>query len=123
MGKKKNSMTIKFGINHVCQFVESKKAQLVVIAHDVDPIEIVCWLPALCLKMGVPYLIVKSKANLGRFVHKKTSAAVAIVGVMKEDARELASLIDTSDHIYIKGQKPQWGSGGLGQKSKARLSS
>ena len=39
--------------------VEQGKAQLVVIAHDVDPIELVIWLPAVCKKMGVPYCIVK----------------------------------------------------------------
>jgi hypothetical protein len=37
--------------------VENKKAQLVVIAHDVDPIELVVFLPALCRKMGVLYFI------------------------------------------------------------------
>ncbi|XP_024178223.1 60S ribosomal protein L7a-like [Rosa chinensis] len=41
------------------------KAQLVVIAHDVDPIELVVWLPALCKKMEIPYCIVKGKARLG----------------------------------------------------------
>jgi len=34
-----------------------------VISHDVDPIELVVWLPALCRKMGIPYCIVKSKAR------------------------------------------------------------
>ena len=34
-------------------------AQLVCIAHDVDPIELVIWLPALCRKMNIPYVIVK----------------------------------------------------------------
>ena len=38
---------------------------MVVIAHDVDPIELVVWLPALCRKMEVPYCIVKGKARLG----------------------------------------------------------
>merc|ERR1712093_456771 len=32
------------------------------IAHDVDPIELVVWLPSLCKKVGVPYCIVKSKS-------------------------------------------------------------
>jgi len=41
-------------------------------AHDVDPIELVVFLPALCRKMGVPYVIVKGKARLGTVVHKKT---------------------------------------------------
>ena len=48
--------------------VETKKAQLVLIANDVDPIELVLFLPALCRKMGVPYCIVKNKARLGRVV-------------------------------------------------------
>jgi ribosomal protein L7Ae-like RNA K-turn-binding protein len=46
-------------------FFFQSKAQLVVIAHDVDPIELVVWLPALCRKMEVPYCIVKGKARLG----------------------------------------------------------
>jgi large subunit ribosomal protein L7Ae len=110
--------TIKFGIKHVTQLIEAKKAQLIVIANDVDPIEIVCWLPTLCLKMGIPYLIVKSKANLGRFVHKKTATAIAIVGVAEEDSRELANLVEISDLMYFGGYKPQWGGGVLGHKSK-----
>jgi large subunit ribosomal protein L7Ae len=113
-----HSMKIRYGINHVTQLVEEKKAQMVVIAHDVDPIEIVCWLPTLCLKMGIPYLIVKSKANLGRFVHKKTATAIAIVGVAEEDSRELANLVEISDLMYFGGYKPQWGGGVLGHKSK-----
>merc|ERR1712169_140830 len=33
----------------------SKKASLVLIPNDVDPIELVVFLPSLCKKMGVPY--------------------------------------------------------------------
>jgi hypothetical protein len=35
-------------------FPLQSKSQLVVITHDVDPIELVVWLPALCRKMEVP---------------------------------------------------------------------
>jgi large subunit ribosomal protein L7Ae len=55
---------VKYGLNHITQLVESRKASLVVIAHDVDPIELVVWLPALCTKMGVPYCIVKVGAGV-----------------------------------------------------------
>lgn len=34
--------TLTFGINEVTHAIESKKAKLVVIAHDVDPIEVSC---------------------------------------------------------------------------------
>ena len=67
--EKKKPVVVKYGINHITTLVENAKAQLVVIAHDVDPIELVVWLPALCKKMGVPYVIVKvgTAAALARF--------------------------------------------------------
>ena len=40
---KKKPLTVKYGINHVTNLIEQKKATLVAIAHDVDPIE-VCYL-------------------------------------------------------------------------------
>lgn len=36
----KKPIVIKYGINHVTNLIEQKKASLVVIAHDVDPIEV-----------------------------------------------------------------------------------
>ena len=75
-GKKKEDVskkpyTIKYGLNHVVGLIENKKATLVLIPNDVDPIELVIFLPALCRKMSVPYAIVKGKARLGVVVHKK----------------------------------------------------
>merc|ERR1712072_1467834 len=65
-GKEVNTpkpVVLKFGLNHVTSLVESGEAKLVVIAHDVDPIELVLWLPQLCRNKSVPYLIVKDKAD------------------------------------------------------------
>ncbi|KAA1067887.1 60S ribosomal protein L8B [Puccinia graminis f. sp. tritici] len=73
--------------------IEAKKASLVVIADDVDPIELVIFIPALCQKMGVPYCIVKNKARLGTIVHKKTAAVVAFTDIQSEDKNELAKLV------------------------------
>ena len=58
-------MYAKYGPNHIVAFVEAKKAALAVIAHDVNPIELVIFLPAICRKMRVPYVFVKGKARLG----------------------------------------------------------
>ena len=51
---------LKFGLNHVTTLVETKKAKLVLIAYDVDPIELVVWLPQLCRRQEVPFAFVKS---------------------------------------------------------------
>jgi large subunit ribosomal protein L7Ae len=86
-------MFIKYGLNHITDLVETKKAKLVVIAHDVDPIELVVWLPALCRKLNVPYVIVKGKARLGHLVYKKTASVLAVTDVRKEDQPKLDQLI------------------------------
>jgi large subunit ribosomal protein L7Ae len=52
---------VKYGLNHIVASFEAKNAALVVIACDVDPIELVIFLSALCHKMGVPYVIVKGQ--------------------------------------------------------------
>jgi large subunit ribosomal protein L7Ae len=84
---------VKHGLNHVTHLIESKKAKLVVIAHDVDPIELVVWLPALCRKMAVPFVIVKGKARLGHLVHQHIATALAVTDIKKEDAAKFEQIV------------------------------
>ena len=65
-----------------------------VIAHGVDPIELVVFLPTLCRKTGVPYYIIKRKATLGRLVRKKTCPTAAFTQVDWEDKGALAALME-----------------------------
>jgi len=83
------------GINAVTNLVERQKAQLVVIAHDVDPLELVLYLPTLCKKLGIPYVIVKSKSRLGQLVHLKNTSVVALSDVRKEDRDEFTKLLES----------------------------
>jgi len=120
----KKPLFVKYGLNHVVALIEAKKAELVVIAHDVDPIELVVFLPALCRKMGVPYVIVKGKARLGTAVYKKTAAVLAIQEVKNEDQRELATLVSAAKANFsdrYDEQRRQWGGGIRGNKSTAML--
>lgn len=117
--EKKN--VIKCGLNHVTHLVEQKKAKLVIIAHDVDPIELVVWLPTLCKKMDVPYCIVKSKARLGKVVHKKTATCLAITDVDKKDAADLAQMVTICRDLFNDNPDVRRGFGGgkFGVKSMA----
>ena len=93
---------------------------MVVIAHDVDPIELVLWLPQLCRKQDIPFCFVKNKERLGRLVNQKKAAVVAITEIRKEDEAEF--------NLYAKNFKAQfndntdlrrtWGGGVLGTKSQ-----
>ena len=87
---------LKYGINHVTYLVEQKKAKLVVIAADVEPIEIVVWLPMLCRTMDVPYVIVNNKGRLGSLVNLKKAAVVAITDVDGADQGALLKLRETA---------------------------
>lgn len=120
----KKPYTVKYGINHVTALIEKKKASLVVIAHDVDPVELVVWLPALCRKMDVPYCIVKSKSRLGSLIHFKTATAVALTAVRNEDKPLLAKLTESIRANYndkFAETRRSWGGGVNGQKSRNRV--
>jgi len=118
--KTKKPIVIKFGLNHVTTLIEEKQAKLVVIAHDVDPIELVCWLPALCRKKDIPYCIIKSKSRLGQLVHKKSASVVALTTVRQEDRHDLDTLANNfraqfNDNAEVRRR---WGGGIMGIKSQ-----
>lgn len=114
---------VKYGLKHITTLVEEKKAQIVLIANDVNPVELVMWLPALCRKMEIPYMIVKDKARLGALVHMKTAAAVCLTGVNKEDAAQLKLLQDLANEKYNNNVDAmrKWGGGIMGLKTQAKL--
>merc|ERR1712048_693324 len=118
MGKKPT--VLKYGLNHVTTLIENKTAKLVIIAHDVDPIEIVCWLPALCRKKDVPYCIIKGKGRLGTLVHKKTASCIALTTVRQEDKSDLDKLADNFKAQFNDNAEARrrWGGGIMGMKSQ-----
>jgi len=116
--------TLASGINKIVNLVERKQAQLVVIAHDVDPVEVVVYLPALCRKMDIPYCIVKGKARLGQLVGRKQCTSVAFSEIKNEHKQELAKLVETVKTNYNERAdeiRKHWGGGVLGAKSQAKL--
>jgi len=117
------NVLLKFGLKHVTTLIEQKKATLVVIAHDVDPIELVIWLPALCRKMGgVPFAIIKGKSRLGTLTHKKNGAVVALTAVNKEDESKLKTLQEKNFNAQFNDNvERKWGGGKVGLKTSAML--
>jgi len=113
-------MHLKFGLNHVTTLVEENKAKMVVIAHDVDPIELVVHLPALCRKKGVPFCFVRGKANLGKLVHLKTATCVALTEVRREDFVDLEQLgnLFKSQFNDNANLTRKWGGGIMGIKNQ-----
>ncbi|KAL0623668.1 60S ribosomal protein L7a [Plecturocebus cupreus] len=123
----KRPPVLQAGVNTVTTLPENKKAQLVVTAHNVDPIELwdgIFFLPALCRKMGVPYCITKGRARLGCPVHREPCATVAFTQVNSEDKGTLAKRVETIRTNYNDRYDEihsHWGSNVRGPKSVASV--
>src|SRR5215472_19192177 len=71
---------VRVGTNEVTKSSERAEARLVVMAEDVDPVEILVHVPMLCEEKRIPYLYVPKKQRLGQSAGlTKSAASVAIV--------------------------------------------
>jgi large subunit ribosomal protein L7Ae len=112
------------GLSKITRSIEQKKAKLVLIANDVDPIELVVWLPALCKKMEVPYAIVKNKAALGRLARFKKASSIAFTNIKAEDKPTFEKLCATVTHKFAdkyEDAKKKWGGLRLGKKHAIKM--
>ncbi|MGI0133262.1 MAG: 50S ribosomal protein L7Ae [Thermoplasmata archaeon] len=81
---------VRVGTNEVTKSSERSEAKLVVMAEDVDPVEILVHIPMLCEEKRIPYLYVPKKQRLGQAAGlSKSAASVAIV-----EAGEAKSLLE-----------------------------
>jgi len=71
---------IRVGTNEVTKSSERAEAKLVIMAEDVDPVEILVHVPMLCEEKRIPYVYVPKKQRLGQSAGlSKSAASVAIV--------------------------------------------
>lgn len=93
----RNTGSLRKGTNESTKAIERGVAQLVVIAEDVEPKEIVMHLPGLCEEKKIPYVYVPSKQELGRAAGIDVpSAAISIAdpGEAKELIKEILKKIE-----------------------------
>lgn len=104
-------LTVISGIRHIAGLIEKKKAKFVVIANDVEPIELVVWMPTLCHKMGIPYAIVRTRSELGKIVHLKKTAALCFTDVEAADKATFDKILQAvaSEVDYEKAMKTYGG--------------
>ncbi len=71
---------VRVGTNEVTKSSERAEAKLVVMAEDVDPVEILVHVPMLCEEKRIAYVYVPKKQRLGQSAGlSKSAASVAIV--------------------------------------------
>ena len=89
--------TVKKGTNEATKAIERGNADLVLIAEDVQPEEIVMHLPELADEKSVPFIFVGAQDDLGRASGLEVgSAAAAIVdaGEAQADVEDIAEKVE-----------------------------
>jgi large subunit ribosomal protein L7Ae len=89
--------SVKKGTNETTKAVERGNADLVLIAEDVQPEEIVMHLPELADEKGIPFVFVETQDEVGRAAGLEVgSAAAAIVdaGEAEEQVEDLAEKVE-----------------------------
>ncbi len=89
----RNTGKVRKGTNEATKSIERGEAQLVVIAGDVEPEEIVMHLPALCEEKKIPYVYVPSKIELGRAAGIDVPSAAIAVADPGEGKQQLKEVI------------------------------
>lgn len=89
----RDSGNVRKGTNETTKAIERNKAKLVVMAEDVDPPEILAYLPPLCEEKDIPYGYVPDQRELGSASGIEVGAASVAVVDPGEAKEELQSVI------------------------------
>lgn len=88
-----NYKQLRKGANEATKTLNRGISELIVLAADAEPLEILLHLPLLCEDKNVPYVFVKSKQALGRACG--VSRPVISCSVTVKEGSQLKSQIDT----------------------------
>jgi len=89
--------TVKKGTNETTKAVERGNADLVIVAEDVSPEEIVMHLPELAEEKGIPVVFVDTQDEVGHAAGLEVgSAAAAVVdaGDAEEDVEDIGEKVE-----------------------------
>ncbi|WP_276301368.1 50S ribosomal protein L7Ae [Halorussus lipolyticus] len=89
--------TVKKGTNETTKAVERGNAELVFIAEDVQPEEIVMHLPELADEKGIPFIFVETQDDIGHAAGLEVGSAAAAVtdsGEAEDDIEDIAGKVE-----------------------------
>jgi large subunit ribosomal protein L7Ae len=89
--------TVKKGTNETTKAVERGNADLVLIAEDVEPEEIVMHLPELADEKGIPFVYVETQDEVGHAAGLEVGSAAAAItdaGEAEDQVEDIASKVE-----------------------------
>ena len=96
---------VRKGTNEATKAIERGAAELVVIAKDVDPPEIVMHLPPLCEEKNIPFVYVKNKDDLGRAAGIDVRCAAIAIAKSGDAKKIIAEIVGSGKEA--KKEEPE----------------
>merc|ERR1712160_32382 len=91
------------GVKETVKAVRKGKTGIVVIAADISPIDVLSHLPILCEDKNVPYIYVKSRAEVGEACKtKRPTSCVLIMSPSKESKKVKESYKECKEKILAQ---------------------
>ena len=86
---------VKKGTNEATKAIERATSQLIVIAEDVEPAEVVAHLPIICEERKAAYTFVPSRQELGKALGIEVTCGAAAI-LDSGDAKHIIDQVNTS---------------------------
>ncbi|CAK9300231.1 unnamed protein product, partial [Gordionus sp. m RMFG-2023] len=98
-----NYKQLKKGANEATKTLNRGLSELIIMAADAEPLEILLHLPLLCEDKNVPYIFVRSKEALGRAcgVYRPVSACSIISNEGSEIQQQIHSVRQNIERLMI----------------------
>lgn len=88
-----NYNELKRGANEATKTLNRNQSELIIMAADTEPLELLLHLPLLCEDKNVPYVFVRSKQALGRASGVQRS--VVACSIVQKDTSQLKPVISS----------------------------
>ena len=94
---------IKKGANESTKALNRNNAELIIVAADTEPIEIILHLPLLCEDKNIPYIFIRSKQALGKAcgVSRPVIACSLILGINVIINEQIKKIKDTTEKFLF----------------------
>ncbi|WP_336325210.1 50S ribosomal protein L7Ae [Halovenus sp. HT40] len=91
--------TVKKGTNETTKTVERGNAELIYIAEDVQPEEIVMHLPEIADEKDVPYVFIGAQDDLGRAAGLEVGSAAAAITDAGDASADVEDIVDKVEEL------------------------
>ena len=89
------------GVKETVKAVRKGNKGVVVIAADISPIDVLSHLPILCEEKNVPYIYIKSRAELGQACKTKRPTSCVLVVQPAKDDKKIKKSYDRCAELVI----------------------